>query len=77
MSVTKEQIAAGIRVVGAVAEAIREAKEIPSGHLYSALMSTAGINMEQYESIIGTLCRTGLVKKDGMHVLHWTGPTFS
>jgi len=56
MSVTKTEVAAGFRVVQAVAEAIREAREIPSGHLYATLMPT-GMSLQQYQSIIGTLLR--------------------
>jgi hypothetical protein len=74
MSVTKEQIASAINTVHAVAEAIRAAKEIPSGVLYATLMPT-GITIDKYESIIGTLTRAKLVQNKS-HVLKWIGPNF-
>ena len=70
----KEQIDSTIRVVHAVAEAIRAAKEIPSGVLYATLMP-AGISIDQYESVIGTLCRAKLVQSK-FNVLTWIGPNF-
>lgn len=36
--VTREQVVAMLQTVKAVAEAIRELKQVPSGHLYTMLM---------------------------------------
>lgn len=71
MSITKEQIAAHLKVVQAVAEAIREAGTIPSGHLYSALCGKMDLN--SYNRIIDMLKRTELVSETN-HVLKWEGP---
>ncbi len=63
-----------VRIVQAVADAIREVKEVPSGHLYASLMPT-GISLARYELLIDTLCRAGLVQRTAGHVLKWVGPT--
>lgn len=68
--VTKEQIAAGLEVVRAVADAIREAKRIPSGHLY-ALLASKGIDFTAYQKIVGILVRGGLVEQTPSHELVW------
>lgn len=57
--------------VKAIAEAIQEAKEIPSGHLYAVLMDK--MSLDQYNQIIGILKRTGLVTEDH-HLLKWNEP---
>jgi hypothetical protein len=66
-----ERKSAALRIIQAIAEAIREAGKIPSGHLYAVLMEK-GITIEQYENIIGLLKRTGLVKESAS-VLIWVG----
>jgi hypothetical protein len=69
---TKEQVRAALEVTRAVAEAIRDLGEVPSGHLYARLLGT--LSLEQYEAIIGVLKRTRLVEEDSSHVLRWIGP---
>ena len=59
-----------------VADCIREAGEIPSGHLYALLMGH-GCTLAQYESIIGILTAStddtpALVGLRG-HLLTWQG----
>lgn len=71
--VSKDQVVSAVKVMAAVAETIRELKEVPSGHLYAQLMGQ--MSFESYESIIRTLKRADLVAEKG-HVLHWTGPNF-
>ena len=66
-----EQLKAGFKVIQAVAEAIRAAKKIPSGHLYAALMGK--LTLDQYQSIINTLKGTGLVT-ESFHELTWVEP---
>jgi len=60
-----------LKIVFAVAEAIREAGSIPSGTLYAALIGKVDIN--GYESIIRTLKNAGLVTEQS-HMLTWIGP---
>ena len=62
------EIKAGLEVIKAIAEAIREAKSIPSGTLYAVLMGK--LSLEQYEKIISILINAGLVTESG-HVLTW------
>jgi hypothetical protein len=58
-----------IEIVMAVAETIREAGEIPSGHLYAGLMEK-GCTLAQYDNLIRTLIESGIVRKSG-HMLKW------
>ena len=71
MNATKEQTKAALQVVVAVAEAIRELKSIPSGHLYARLMDK--LSLDQYNSIIGLLKRQGLVSESN-YLLTWIEP---
>jgi len=69
--VTKEQAAAAIRVVQAVAEAIREAGEIPAGHLYALMMNVT--DLAGFDRIVGLLIDAGVVLKKG-DLLVWQQP---
>lgn len=69
--VTKEQVAAGVKTIAAIAEAIRDLGEIPAGHLYGRLAGMLTIG--DFERIIAILERTKLIEKHG-HLLVWTGP---
>lgn len=60
------------RLVVAVAEAIRELGEVPSGHLYAVLMGQ--LSLDQYNAVIAVLVRAGLVEKQPSHLLVWKGP---
>ena len=60
-----------MEAVRAVADAIRELKRVPSGVLYSAVMSK--LSLESYEKIIGTLKGAGLVREE-FHELIWVEP---
>jgi hypothetical protein len=60
-----------------ISETIRELREVPSGHLFNALlvkhpMTTA----HDYQRIIETLKRCRLVEEKN-HVLRWIGPALS
>lgn len=55
----------------AIAEAIRELKEIPSGHLYARVSQY--ITLDAYNSIISALKTAGLVKEQNF-LLTWVGP---
>lgn len=67
---TKNQIRAMVTI--AVAQAIQELGEVPSGHLYANLMGV--LSLEQYQAIIQTLKDQKLIS-ESMHLLKWIGPT--
>jgi hypothetical protein len=68
---TPADLAAAFGAVKAIAEAIRELGEVPSGHLYGLLMDRLTIG--QFEQTIGILKRSGLVQEKA-HLLTWIGP---
>ena len=68
---TKTQVTAAINAIFALSEAIREAKSIPSGHLYAVVMNH--MDHHTYESFIDRLVDAGLVSRKG-DVLVWVGP---
>ena len=68
---TKEQVKAALDTLRAVAEAIRQLKQIQSGYLYAQLMGH--MDLATYEKIIGHLKRAGLVKEEN-HLLTWIEP---
>lgn len=49
------------QIVLAVEEAIRDAGEIPSGHLYAALMGV--MTLDQYNTIISVLKKAGKIEE--------------
>jgi hypothetical protein len=72
MAASKKQQAIALqRIAFAMADAIRELGEVPSGHLYAALMEK--MTLETYQRIIGMLKASGMVK-ESFHVLKWVGP---
>ena len=72
MAVTADEIRAGIEIVKAVAETVREVKRAPAGVVYAALM-TRGVSLAGFEKIVGILERAEVVRRDG-DVLVWIGP---
>jgi hypothetical protein len=70
VSATQQDVGSAMRLVVAVADAIRELGEVPSGHLYARLMGAMSIST--YENIIAILKRTGLVTETN-YVLRWVG----
>ena len=70
MQTTTTPAAKALLIIRTVADAIREAGSIPSGHLYAMLM-TYGCSLSQYESIIGILVESGRVEKRG-DLLVWS-----
>jgi hypothetical protein len=69
---THDDVKAALGIVTAVADAIRELGEVPSGHLYANLMSK--LSLEQYEQVIGVLKSTGLITESNAHLLTWVSP---
>jgi len=72
LNISSEQVKAGMLILIAVAETIRELKTAPAGTLYAQLMGK--MDLEQFESMIRTLVGTGLVKRHQSHLLEWVGP---
>ncbi len=68
---TDQQKRVAVDVILAVSEAIRTAKQIPSGHLYSMLIGK--IDIDGYTSIIRILKNAKLVS-ESMNMLTWIGP---
>ena len=65
---TPNDVKAALGILRAVADAIRELGEVPSGHLYAHLMSK--LSLEQYEQVIGVLKQAGLITESN-HLLTW------
>lgn len=65
---TQNELRAGLAALTALAEAIRELKTVPSGHLYSRVMQY--LTIDAYESAIRTLCNADVIRRSG-DVLHW------
>lgn len=72
MSATVASLEAAVSIMGALAEAIREVVEIPSGELYAMLCGR--LTIDEYRAAIRILKRADLVHERG-HVLRWVGPT--
>lgn len=67
-----EQVAVMLKLIGIVADAIREAgdKGIPSGHLYAMMVHK--VPLQTYQYAIGILKDAGAVTEE-FHLLRWTG----
>lgn len=61
----------GLDVILAISDAIRDLKEVPSGHLYARVMFC--LDIHGYNAIIQALVNAGLVRKSA-HLLTWIGP---
>jgi len=68
----RSQLNSALAVVTAIAETIRELKEVPSGHLYAALMGK--MSLEEYEQIIRIIEGADLIKVERSHLIRWIGP---
>lgn len=68
---TAREVKAVIEITRAVAEAIRDLGEVPSGELYARLMDK--LDIRSYDFIIDTLLRAGVITRNN-HVLAWVGP---
>jgi hypothetical protein len=73
MATTKEQVGAAITAIKAIADAIRELGEVPSGHLYAQLMGK--MSLADYTKVIDILKGATLVSESG-NLLKWIGPKF-
>ena len=70
IATTQNDVKAALGILRAVADAIRELGEVPSGHLYAHLMSK--LSLEQYEQVIDVLKQAGLITESN-HLLTWVG----
>ncbi len=68
MPATTETIGSALNVLMALADAVKEAGSIPSGHLYAAICGK--IDLNGYKSAIETLKRAGVIREQG-HLLIW------
>lgn len=74
MSLTDTQrraLLASLEITVLLGQAIREAGETPSGHLYAHVMSH--LSIQQFETLIQNLINAKCVSKRG-DVLTWIGP---
>ena len=65
---TSEEIKAGLNTIKAIADTIKELKEVPSGTLYAQLMGI--MTLDQYQRVIDILKRSGIVS-ESVNVLKW------
>lgn len=69
---TDAEIKVALNYLITVTETVREAREIPEGIVYAALMDRMDINA--FNSMIGVLIKSGLVTRSNAHLLTWVGP---
>lgn len=67
----QEQVKTFVTAASAIADAIRELREVPSGHLYAQVMSH--MTLPTYDRIIEALVNAELVSNQN-HLLKWIGP---
>lgn len=65
-----EQLTSALMVCKAIADAIQQLGEVPSGTLYAHVMGK--MDMPTYERVIATVVSAGLVEKRG-DLLVWKG----
>jgi len=70
MSTPSDQRAA-MTLIMVVAEAVRQAGEIPSGHLYATVMGS--LSLEAYNTVIERLKKAKLIKEEN-YLIKWVGP---
>ena len=68
MKMDKSQQQSTLRIVKAIAEAIRDLGSVPSGHLYARVMGI--LSLDQYNQVIGILKKQGLIEEK-YHELTW------
>lgn len=68
---TAQEATKALDIVATLAEAIRELKSVPNGHLYALV--TPYMSLDQYNGILATLKRANLIEETN-HVLKWIGP---
>jgi hypothetical protein len=66
---TKAELNAGMQILIAVGQAIRELKTVPAGPLYARLMGK--MDLEQFDAMIAILVKQGLVERTSDHQIKW------
>ena len=67
-TVTPDQIKASLGVLKAIADTIKELKEVPSGELYAGVMGS--LSLEEYNTVIGILKQAGVITESN-YLLKW------
>lgn len=67
---TKQETEIALKILKTIAEAIRKAHKIPSGHLYAMLIPH--LTLDQYNMVINALKKMKLVEEK-YHELTWIG----
>ena len=67
---TEQEIGSAIKLIKVVADTVKVAGQIPSGHLYAAMMHK--IDLSTYNRVIDLVKRSGLVEEKS-HLLKWIG----
>jgi len=65
----KAQVSNAIQILRAIAETIRELKEVPSGTLYAQLMGQ--MDLATYQRVIDTLKGAKVIEETPASLLRW------
>ena len=68
-----KRVVGTLGVILAIAQAIEKSGSIPSGHLYAQLMGH--LSLDDYQEVIATLVRAGIVRENPSHLLEWIAPS--
>ncbi len=62
--------AAALGIVRAIADTVKELREVPSGTLYSNLMAQ-GMTLQQYETVLDILKKARVIEVTPGHLVRW------
>lgn len=62
--------AGAIAIVRAIADTVKELREVPSGTLYSNLMAQ-GMTLQQYETVLDILKKARVIEVTPAHLVRW------
>jgi hypothetical protein len=71
MEAAKQDVLSAIELVRAIADAIRELGEVPSGQLYARVMGVMDIRC--FERVVTLLVDARLVERLPNNILRWVG----
>lgn len=63
----------GVKIIMAIAEAVRASGAIPAGHIYALVCDR--LSLEAFARVLDTLKAAKLVEETPAHLLKWVGPT--
>jgi len=66
----QNDLSVAIEAIAAIGKMIKEAKHLPSGHLYAQLANV--LSLDKYEQVINLLKKTGLIT-ERFNELIWIG----